>query len=100
MIMMTMIIDMAIMTMMTINYNYDCLCNEDDDENDNDDNDNVRMMTTMIMIMKVMLINMVEAAKRICFCRSTDKFLKIDRNIDALFIVKLTILVTNREVDP
>ena len=80
-------------------YNYDCLCNEDDDEDDNDDNDNVRMMTMTIMIMKVMLINMVEGAKRICFCRSTDKFLKIYRNIEALFIVKFTILVTNREVD-
>ena len=71
--------------------NYDCLCNEDDDEDDNDDNDNLRMMTTTtIMIMKVMLINMLEGAKRICFCRSTVK----------LFIVKFTILVTNREVDP
>ena len=57
------------------------------------------MMTMTIMIMKVMLINMVEGAKRICCCRSTDKFLKIYRNIEALFIVKFTILVTNREVD-
>lgn len=61
----------------------------------------MRMMTTTtIMIMKVMLINMVEGVKRICFCRSTDKFLKIYGNIEALFIVKFTILVTNREVDP
>ena len=61
----------------------------------------MKMMTkTTIMIMKAMLINMVEGAKRICFCRSTIKFLKIDRNISALFIVKFTILVTNREVDP
>ena len=83
-------------------YNYDCLCNEDYDKDDNDDNDNVRMMTTTttIMIMKVMLINMLEGAKRICFCRCTVKFLKIDRNIEALFIVKFTILATNREVDP
>ena len=45
----------------------------------------MRMMTTTtIMIMKVMLINMVEGAKRICFCRSTNKFLKIYRNIEAL----------------
>lgn len=81
-------------------YNYDCLCDEDYDKDDNDNNDDVRMMTTTIIIMKVMLINMVEGAKRICFCRSTIKFLKIDRNIEALFIVKCTILVTNREVDP
>lgn len=81
-------------------YNYDFLCNEDEDEDDNDDDDVRMMTTTTIMIMKAMLINMVEGAKRICFCRSIIKFLKIDRNIEALFIVKFTILVTNREVDP